>query len=80
MKTKLNRTAKQAFFTARKREGDAKRLSKSSGYSLSHVINVIEGRRNVPQILANEMYKISKRRWKTIDLHPNDTFEFIFEF
>ena len=59
---KLNRTAKQAFFSARQRQGDATRLAEATGYSVSHVNNVIAGRRNVPQILANEMYNISRRR------------------
>jgi len=61
---KLNRTAKQAFFSARQRKGDPDRLSEKTGYSVSHVNNVIAGRRNVPQLLANEMYNISKRRMK----------------
>ena len=64
MSQKLNRTAKQAFFSARQRKGDADRLSEKTGYSVSHVNNVIAGRRNVPQLLANEMYNISKRRMK----------------
>lgn len=62
MKRKLNRTAKLAFFTARKRQGDATRISEKTGYSLSHVINVMNGIRRVPQMIANEMYNISRRR------------------
>ena len=69
---KLNRTAKQAFFSARQRQGDAARLSEATGYSVSHVNNVIAGRRNVPQILANEMYKISKRRLKNSELEKRE--------
>ena len=73
---KLNRTAKQAFFSARQRKGDAERLSEKTGYSVSHVNNVISGRRNVPQLLANEMYNISKRRMKNSE---KESTTFVFE-
>ena len=73
---KLNRTAKQAFFSARQRKGDADRLSEKTGYSVSHVNNVIAGRRNVPQLLANEMYNISKRRMKNSE---KESTVFVFE-
>ena len=76
MSQKLNRTAKQAFFSARQRKGDAVRLSEKTGYSVSHVNNVMSGRRNVPQLLANEMYNISKRRMKNSE---KETTVFIFE-
>jgi len=76
MSQKLNRTAKQAFFSARQRKGDAARLSEKTGYSVSHVNNVMSGRRNVPQLLANEMYNISKRRMKNSE---KETTVFIFE-
>ena len=69
---KLNRTAKQAFFSARQRQGDAARLAEATGYSVSHVNNVIAGRRNVPQILANEMYNISRRRLKNSELDQRE--------
>ena len=64
MNRKLNRTAKLSFFTARKRQGDATRIAENTGYSLSHVVNVINGNRTVPQVMANEMYNISRRRIK----------------
>ena len=73
---KLNRTAKQAFFSARQRKGDADRLSEKTGYSVSHVNNVIAGRRTVPQLLANEMYNISKRRMKNSE---KESTTFVFE-
>lgn len=63
-KSKLNRSAKLTFFNARKRQGDIFRLSESTGYSASHIANVLAGRRSVPQTLANEMYTISRRRIK----------------
>ena len=61
---KLNRTAKQAFFTARKRSGDANRISEMTGYSTSHVTSIMNGNRNVNDTVANAMYSISARRQK----------------
>lgn len=64
MNRRLNRTAKLSFFTARKRQGDATRIAENTGYSLSHVVNVMNGNRTVPQVMADEMYNISRRRIK----------------
>lgn len=64
MNRKLNRTAKQAFFTARSRKGDATRISESTGYSVSHITNIMNGSRNVNDTIANAMYSISYRRMK----------------
>jgi len=61
---KLNRTAKQAFFTARKRSGDVSRISEMTGYSTSHVTSIMNGNRNVNDAVANAMYSISARRQK----------------
>ena len=61
---KLNRTAKQAFFTARKRSGDVSRISEMTGYSSSHVTSIMNGNRNVNDTVANAMYSISARRKK----------------
>ena len=61
---KLNRTAKQAFFTARKRSGDVSRISEMTGYSTSHVTSIMNGNRNVNDTVANAMYSISARRKK----------------
>jgi hypothetical protein len=61
---RLNRTAKQAFYSARRRDGDSARLAEMSGYSTSHVTNVLNGHRNVTDTLANAMYNISRRRLK----------------
>jgi hypothetical protein len=62
--SKLNRTAKLSFFNSRKRSGDVARLVETTGYSASHISNVMSGVRSVPQELANEMYNISRRRMK----------------
>lgn len=64
---KLNRTAKQAFFTARRRDGDVNRIAEISGNSQSHVSNIIAGRRIVNQEVADAMYMISRRRLKNTD-------------
>jgi len=61
---KLNRTAKLNFFKARQRQGDVTRVAELTGYSESHVSNVVAGRRSVPQEMANEMYNITRRRMK----------------
>ena len=68
MKNKMNSQAKLAHFTARKREGDVTRLVETTGYSQSHVSNVIAGRRSVPQDMANGMYNISRSRRKNSEL------------
>ena len=65
---KLNRTAKLAFYCARQRKGDTTRLAKMTGYSVSHVSNIINGRRSVNDQVANALYSMSRRRMKTVDL------------
>ena len=65
---RLNRTAKLAFYNARQRKGDTTRLAETTGYSVSHVSNIINGRRSVNQDVANAMYSMSRRRMKTMDL------------
>jgi hypothetical protein len=65
---KLNRTAKLAFYNARQRQGDTARLAEATGYSTSHVSNIINGNRSVNQDVANAMYNMSRRRMKTIEL------------
>jgi len=76
MANKLNRTAKQAFYSARQRKGDDARLSQTTGYSQSHICNVKAGRRNVPQNLANAMYNMSTRRMKNSE---KESTTFVFE-
>jgi len=65
---KLNRTAKLAFYNARQRQGDTARLAETTGYSTSHVSNIINGNRSVNQDVANAMYNMSRRRMMTIEL------------
>jgi hypothetical protein len=65
---RLNSTAKLAFYNARKRSGDVARLSEVTGYSTSHITNVMNGNRSINPTIANAMYRISARRMKTSEL------------
>ena len=60
----LNCTAKLAYFSARRRANDSKKLALSTGYSVSHITNVMKGRRSVNNTIGNAMYSISRRRMK----------------
>jgi DNA-binding transcriptional regulator YdaS (Cro superfamily) len=62
----LNRTAKLAFFTHRQRTGDVTRIADVTGYSVSHVSNMINGVRRVNDTVANAMYMLTRRRQKNI--------------
>ena len=64
----MNRTAKLAFFKARKRTGDTTRLAEETGYSVSHVSNVTSGTRRVNNTIANAMYMLTRRRVKNSKL------------
>ena len=60
----LNRTAKLSFFTHRQRTGDVTRIAEETGYSVSHVSNMINGARRVTDVAANAMYMVARRRQK----------------
>ena len=62
----LNRTAKLAFFTHRQRTGDVTRIADETGYSVSHVSNMINGVRKINDTVANAMYMLTRRRQKNI--------------
>lgn len=64
----LNRTAKLAFYKARKRTGDTTRVAEETGYSVSHVSNTTSGRRKVNNTIANAMYMLTRRRTKNSEL------------
>lgn len=68
MRRKLNRGAKVGFFKNRQRRGDQQRLAEVTGYSESHISNVLNYRRRIPQLLANAMYRMTYRRIKNEDL------------
>lgn len=65
---RLNRTAKLAFYTARRRKGDVTNVAEKTGYSVSHVSNVLAGRRSMPKTVASELYNLSRRRMKNSEL------------
>ena len=64
----MNRTAKLAFFKARKRTGDVTRVAETVGYSTSHVSNTISGTRRINNTIANAMYSLTRRRIKNSEL------------
>ena len=63
----LNRTAKLSFYISRKRSGDLTRLSEETGYSVSHLSNVVNKRRKVNNTIANAMYMVARRRQKNAE-------------
>jgi hypothetical protein len=65
---KLNKTAKLAFYTARKRQGDTARLAENTGYTTRFVNYVLAGERSVNDVLANAMYNLTRRRLKNSEL------------
>jgi hypothetical protein len=60
----LNRTAKLSFFTHRQKQGDVTRIAEETGYSTSHISNMINGARRVNDTVANVMYNLTRRRMK----------------
>ena len=68
MSNKLNKTAKLAFYTARKREGDTARLAENTGYTTRFVNYVLAGERSINDTLANAMYSLTRRRVKNREL------------
>lgn len=65
---KLNRTAKLAFYNARKRQGDTARLAEETGFTTRFVNYVKRGDRRVNDTIANAMYNLARRRTKTSEL------------
>jgi hypothetical protein len=68
MSSRLNKTAKLAFYTARNRQGDTARLAETTGFTTRFVNYVLAGERSVNDTLANAMYSISRRRVKNSEL------------
>lgn len=66
---KLNKTAKLAFYTARKRKGDTKLLSERTGLTTRYINYVLKGERGIGKELAKEMYKMTKRRKKNTSIN-----------
>ena len=66
--SRLNKTAKLAFYTARKRQGDTAKLAENTGLTARFVNYVLAGERSVNDVLANAMYNLSRRRVKNSEL------------
>ena len=64
----MNRTAKLAFYNARKREGDTTRLAEETGYTTRFINYVKRGERSVNDTVAKAMYNLSRRRMKNNEL------------
>ena len=64
---RLNSTAKLAFYNARKRSGDTQRIADMTGYSVSHVSNIVNGNRSINLDVASAMYNISRRRQRNAE-------------
>lgn len=70
-KTKLNRTAKLAFYNARERKDDTNRLAETTGYTTRFINYVKKGERKVNDTLADAMYKLAQRRAKNSAVTAN---------
>ena len=68
MSSRLNKTAKLAFYTARSRRGDTAKLSENTGFTTRFVNYVLAGERSVNDTLANAMYNLTRRRLKNSEL------------
>jgi len=64
----MNKTAKLAFYNARKREGDTTRLAEETGYTTRFINYVTSGERSVNDTVANAMYNLARRRAKNREL------------
>lgn len=60
--SKLNKTAKLAFYNARKQDGDTQKLAAKTGFTTRFINYVLRGERSVNNELANAMYSISRSR------------------
>jgi hypothetical protein len=66
--SKLNSTARLAFYNARRRQGDTQRISESTGYSVGHVSGVLNGTRGANPEITQVAYHMSRRRVKTSEM------------
>lgn len=68
LKRRMNRTAILQFYKARTRQGDINTISERTGYSTSHISNMIAGRRRITDEVADVMYYMSFRRKKASEM------------
>jgi hypothetical protein len=66
--TPTSAPAKLKFYVSRRRRGDLGRIAQTTGYSVSHLSNIIAGRRSVNRTIANAMYSLSRRRQRTSEM------------
>jgi len=64
----LNRTAKLAYYTARKQEGDVTNIAEGTNYSYGHVRRMLVGERRINNDVANEAYYLTYNRRKNSEL------------
>lgn len=60
----MNNQATLAFYTARKRDGDVSNVADETGYSESHIRNILNGYRSINDSVADSLYRVSRRRMK----------------
>ena len=65
--TRLNKTSKLSFYSARRLKGDANKIAEATGYSPVHVRYSITGHRSINNAIADEAFRISRRRMKTTE-------------
>lgn len=59
---RMSNAQKVAYFASRKQHGDVTTISENTGYSQSHISNVLAGRRTVNKTIADGMYSVSQGR------------------
>lgn len=59
---KMSNSQKMAYFTSRRQHGDVTTISENTGYSQSHICNVLAGRKTINKTMADGMYTISQGR------------------
>lgn len=65
MAKKLSLNEKVSYFKTRKQPGDITNVADDTGYSVSHVSNIVAGRRNVNEVIGNALYDTAKGRKAT---------------
>ena len=59
---RMSNAQKVAYFASRKQYGDVTTISENTGYSPSHISNVLAGRRTANKTIADGMYNVSQGR------------------
>ena len=64
----LNRTAKLAYFTARKRDGDVKKISEEVGSRTDYVRRMLNGERKINYDVADYAYHMTRNRKRNSEI------------